>query len=432
MKREDVLFTLAFLLILEGYLGENIAPALAGLFIILYIYSSRMKAEISIEGRRVLSTSRLEEGKKAKVVLEVENKGKSVFIKPIEENEDFEVLGLEGFFLKEGEKKEITYWIRPKKKGKFILKPLKVIAEDERGLYFREFHIGEETEVDVYPSLDSLKEAVKADYNLRLAELYKKSKYTGYESLDIKDLREYQHGDDFKRIDWKATARLGELIIREFLKESDADVYIFLDNTREMRKGLKKAKIDYASVLALQIAGNLVKKYKVGMVIYDDVNAKLIRAGKNSKQLEIIRRNLNLRGEQGLMSFRMDFDLKFSDKARKFLSKLLPLRKGRKGTKGIFEGLAMIKQPSFLIFITDLSNPSDVYKAIAQARKVHRVLLLSPNPILFYSGELDKETLKMLYERYLQREEILRKFNSLVPTIDLGPSDYLKEIARVI
>jgi len=92
----------------------------------------------------------------------------------------------------------------------------------------------------------------------------------------------------------------------------------------------------------------------------------------------------------------------------------------------------MLKNPSFVILITDLSNPIPTYRAVAAAKENHRVLILSPNPLLFYSGRLDEKTLERLYRAYLEREELLRKFNALVPTIDLGPSDYLREIARVV
>ncbi|WP_456326524.1 DUF58 domain-containing protein [Palaeococcus sp. (in: euryarchaeotes)] len=432
MRREDFLFTLAFLLMLEGYLGENITPALLGIFLLIYIYGVRSRVSFAVSGERILEEKRLEEGKWSEVILRIRNDGEAVFVTPFDLNEDFEVSKLEGFSLKKGEVREVKYIIKPKRKGRFKLKPLHVMVEDKRGLYFDEVIIGEEVDVSVYPSVESMKEAARAEYNLRLAEMYKKSKFLGTEGLDIKDLREYHHGDDFKRIDWKATARLGEMIVRDFIKESNADVYIFLDNTKEMRKGIKKAKIDYASVLALQLAANLVRNFRVGMVIYDDLRAGIVKAGKGSTQLEIMRRKLDLRGEKGVMSLKFEVEVRLSEKARGFLSKVMPLKKGRRGSKGVFEGLSLIKQPSFLIFITDLSNPSELYKAVAQARGNHRILILSPNPILFYGGELDGETLKRLYKAYVEREKLLRKFSALVPTIDLGPSDYIRELAKVV
>ena len=432
MKREDFIATLSILLILEGYLGDNIVPALLGFSLSCYLLMLRSNVALSLVGERVLRETKLEEGKEEEVLLKLKNEGENCILKITQESEEFEVFMPQNVVLNSGEEKIISYKIRPRRKGEFLLKPARVMAEDERGLYFEEFQIGKEERINVYPSIDSIKEAARSDYNLRLAELYKKSQFVGTEGIEIKDLREYRHGDDFKRIDWKASVRLGELIIREMLKESDADVYILVDNTSEMRKGIKTAKIDYAATLALQLAANLIKNYRVGMIIYDEENAEFVKAAKGPAHLETMRRKLNLRWKKGVMSLRFNLEIKLSEKGRAFLGKILPLKKGRKGSKGIFEGLSLIKQPSFLIFISDLSNPPDLYKAIAQAKRAHRVLLLSPNPILFYAGELDRETLRRLYKAYLERDKLLRKFNALAPTIDLGPSDYIRELLKVI
>ncbi|WP_258083292.1 DUF58 domain-containing protein [Thermococcus thermotolerans] len=430
MKREDLILTLSFLLILEGYLGESAAPALLGFFLLLYVYGIRSAVELKVTGERVLESRQLEEGKPARVTVRIRNGGSGAFVRLTDPNGEFEVSGLEEFHLGAGEEREVSYSIKPNAKGRFVLEPLLVTVQDERGLYFEEFRVGDEIEVTVYPGVEGIRDAARLDYNLRLAEAYKRGVLLGTESLEIKDLREYQHGDDFKRIDWKATARLGEIIVRDFLRESNADVYIFLDNTREMRKGLKMAKIDYASVLALQLAASLVKRFRVGMVIYDDERAELVRPGKGPSQLEAMRRKLAIRGRRGRMSLRFDFETGIGERAREFLGKVLPLKKGRKGSTGIFEGLSLLKQTSYIIFITDLSNPRELYRAVALARRTHRVLILSPNPVLFYSGELDEKTLERLYRAYVQREGLLKKFNLLAPTIDLGPSDYLRELMK--
>ncbi|WP_297092676.1 DUF58 domain-containing protein [Thermococcus sp.] len=430
MKREDLILTLSFLLILEGYLGESTAPALLGFFLLLYVYGLRSVVELKIVGERVLESHQLEEGKPAKVFVRIINGGSGASVRLADPNGEFEASGLGEFYLEPGGEWEGSYSIKPNARGRFVLKPLRALVQDARGLYFEEFLIGESTEVTVYPSVESIRDAARLDYNLKLAEAYKRGVLLGTESLEIKDLREYQHGDDFKRIDWKATARLGEVIVRDFLRESNADVYIFLDNTREMRKGLKMAKIDYASVLALQLAASLVKRFRVGMVIYDDETAELVRPGKGSPQLEAMRRKLAIRGRRGRMSLRFDFETGFGERAREFLGKVLPLKKGRKGSTGVFEGLSMVKQSSYIIFITDLSNPRELYRAVALARRTHRILILSPNPVLFYSGKLDERTLERLYRAYTQREELLKRFSLLAPTIDLGPSDYLRELMK--
>ncbi|ASJ11572.1 DUF58 domain-containing protein [Thermococcus thioreducens] len=430
MKREDLLILLSFLLVLEGYLGGNVAPALLGVFLLLYLYGLRLVTRIGVSGERAIEGTKLEEGKAVTAALRLRNTGGDVFVRVREETPGFEAEPVE-IFLGSGEEKTVTYSIVPRAKGRFTLRPPRAIALDPRGLYVEEFVLGEGLGVLVRPSIEGIRDAVRADHNLRLAEAYRKGAFLGTESLEIKDLREYQHGDDFKRIDWKATARLGELVVKDFLREENADVYIFLDNTSEMRKGIKRAKIDYASTLALQLAANLVSRFRVGMVIYDDARAELLPPGKGPSQVEAIRERLSIRGKGGAMSMRFEFDIRMGEKAREFLGKVLPLRKGRKGPTGVFEGLSLVKNPSYIIFITDLSNPRELYRAIATAVRAHRVMVLSPNPVLFYSGRLDEKTLERLYRAYVERENLLRKFNLLAPTIDLGPSDYLREIMKL-
>ncbi|WP_297502978.1 DUF58 domain-containing protein [Thermococcus sp.] len=432
MKRQDFLVVLAFMLLLEGYLSGNVTPAILGLLVSIYLLMVRSKVAVLVRGERHLESTRLEEGKPAEVRLVLRNRGGRSSIRVNQAAEGFEVRTPGGMELLPGDEVEVSYAIKPIHKGEFELPPAKVLAEDERGLYRGTFKIGEPLKLAVYPSLDSIKEAARMNQNIKLAEAYKKNPLAGTEGLEIKELREYQHGDDFKRIDWKASMRLGELIVREMIREDDADVYIFVDNTSEMRKGLRKAKVDYAANLALQLAAVLLKERHVGMVIYDELKAEFIRAGRGPGQLETMRRKLNLRWGRGEMSLRFDMNLKLSGKARSFLRRVFPLKKGRRGAKGVFEGLDLVKQPSVLILITDLSNPSDVYRAVAVARNTHRVIILSPNPVLFYSEKLDRETLKKLYRAYLEREALIKKFNTLVPTVDLGPSDYVRELSKVI
>jgi len=98
---------------------------------------------------------------------------------------------------------------------------------------------------------------------------------------------------------------------------------------------------------------------------------------------------------------------------------------------GLGEALLNIKEPSYLIIISDLMGQTSLlYRLMLMLKKKHKAVILSPNPILFYAEEINEEMLKFLYEKYLERERTVRKFNAIAPTIDLGPSDYLREIVR--
>ena len=425
MKREDLLWTLVGLSFVHGYLAGNVFSALFGLGISGYIIYSQRRFNPKVEVSKV-SEGKLEEGKRSRVVLKVKNLGSAVKVKVREEvPRGVKVEIPEEVGLRPGEETFIEYFITPENKGEYELLT-KVYVYDTSGLYFEEINLGK-YKIDVFPSVDSIREAAREEYNLRLGEVYKKSIFLGLESMEFYGLREYSPGDDLRRIDWKASSRLGRLILREFLKEKESDVYIILDATKEMRKGIRQAKIDYASTLALHLATLLLKEnYSVGMIIYWDNGFRVINPSRGRDQLNKIRNAIKFKPEKGLLSFKGGISLKMSERGRKFLGKLF-LRKRR----GIAEALLNIRSPSYLILITDLmSNTSQLYRLMLMIRKKHKGVILSPNPILFSSAELNEDTLKFLYEKYLERERTVRKFNAVVPTIDLGPSDYLREIVR--
>ncbi|HDD69464.1 MAG TPA: DUF58 domain-containing protein, partial [Candidatus Korarchaeota archaeon] len=239
MKREDLLWTLVGLSFVHGYLAGNVFSALFGLGISGYIIYSQRRFNPKVEVSKVFE-GRLEEGKRSRVVLKVKNLGSAVKVKVREEvPRGVKVEIPEEVGLRPGEETFIEYFITPENKGEYELLT-KVYVYDTSGLYFEEINLGK-YKIDVFPSVDSIREAAREEYNLRLGEVYKKSIFLGLESMEFYGLREYSPGDDLRRIDWKASSRLGRLILREFLKEKESDVYIILDATKEMRKGIRQA-----------------------------------------------------------------------------------------------------------------------------------------------------------------------------------------------
>ena len=425
MKREDLLWTLSGLGFAHGYLSSNIFSALFGLGLALYTLKTRNKfnPEVKVD---VEFPAKAEEMKKSKVILKVKNLGSDVKIKVKDDIiPNVRIVNGGTYILKSGEEMFIDFFLVPEKKGEYEI-PLKIEIYDLKELYFEELEIGR-YKLDVMPSVESIREAAKEDYNLKIGEIYKRSVFLGLETLELKGLRKYLPGDDLRRIDWKASSRLGELIVREFMKEWEGDIYLVLDATKEMRKGLRRAKIDYASTLLLHLATILLKKnYRVGLVIYDDGGVKIVKPSRGREQMNRIRAAVKFKPEKGLISLRSNVILRFSEKGRKFMGKLFPRKRS-----GLSEALLSIKEPSYLIIITDLMGHTPLlYRLMLMLKKKHKAVILSPNPILFYTEDINGETLKFLYEKYLEREKTVRKFNTLVPTIDLGPSDYLKDIVR--
>src|SRR5438132_6665198 len=56
-------------------------------------------------------------------------------------------------------------------------------------------------------------------------------------SIEFADHRAYSPGDDFRRIDWNALARLDEVTIRVTESREDAGLYVILDCSSSMASG---------------------------------------------------------------------------------------------------------------------------------------------------------------------------------------------------
>ncbi len=60
-----------------------------------------------------------------------------------------------------------------------------------------------------------------------------KSVYRG-KSMNFENLREYTLGDDVKDIDWKASARSGDLLIKQFIAEKKHNIMLIMDTGKKM------------------------------------------------------------------------------------------------------------------------------------------------------------------------------------------------------
>lgn len=65
------------------------------------------------------------------------------------------------------------------------------------------------------------------------------------QSVEFSDFRPYVAGDDFRRIDWNAYARLERFFIKLFVEEEDLTVHFLIDASKSMDWG-QPNKLDYA------------------------------------------------------------------------------------------------------------------------------------------------------------------------------------------
>src|SRR5581483_5109515 len=103
-------------------------------------------------------------------------------------------------------------------------------------------------------------------------------------SMEFADYRRYSPGDDFRRIDWRAYARLERLFLRVFEAEENITVTILIDCSESMYYGTPQ-KIDLAISLAAALAYVATKcedSVIVGALTDRLVSFRRAGSGKNS------------------------------------------------------------------------------------------------------------------------------------------------------
>ncbi|GHF45660.1 uncharacterized protein (DUF58 family) [Deinococcus metalli] len=60
-------------------------------------------------------------------------------------------------------------------------------------------------------------------------------------SLDLAEVREYQPGDEVRRIDWNVTARSGRLHVRQYQEERELTTWLLVDTSASMAFGTRRS-----------------------------------------------------------------------------------------------------------------------------------------------------------------------------------------------
>jgi len=133
-----------------------------------------------------------------------------------------------------------------------------------------------------------------------------KSPYHGF-SVEFKDHRSYNPGDEIRWIDWKVFARTDRFYVRRFEDETNLLSYILFDNSASM--GFSEEKLEYSKNLAAALAYILyLQRDAVGLVVFNEKPEIQIPPRASRVNLSHIMKTLEdikTRGKTSLTSFKL-------------------------------------------------------------------------------------------------------------------------------
>ena len=227
------------------------------------------------------------------------------------------------FFLRlhSGEGKLITYDLRPVQRGSYSFGHIRLFVNTPIGLLARRYTCDAPCEVKVYPSFQKLHryELLAIGNNLDEPGI-KRIRRVGHHT-EFEQIKEYVKGDDYRTINWKASARRHELMVNVYQDERSQQVYCVIDKGRVMQQAFRgMTLLDYAINASLALSHVAMKKEdKAGLVTFDDRFDSFQPASKQPGQmqalLEMLYNQQTTFGETDFSALCVHFDKRVSKRS---------------------------------------------------------------------------------------------------------------------
>ena len=171
-----------------------------------------------------------------------------------------------GLTMNEGDTRELTTTLRFPRWGVYRLGRVGLAVFDRLGLFVFERELPASRLLRVYPKEERLREIVRPrDTQAYVGNFVARQKGEGIEFADI---RLYQPGDRVRRVNWKATARRGELVVNEEHPERNTAAVILLDSFSEARLGAAGTLDQAVRATAALASAYLRRRDQVGLLSF--------------------------------------------------------------------------------------------------------------------------------------------------------------------
>lgn len=186
---------------------------------------------------------------------------------------------------------KLKYTLNPPKRGDYIFGNINVRYRSRLGFFLRQFKVsGENNHLRVYPNIMEIRKYQLLAQHGHLIEAGLKSSRVVGLGTDFESLRDYQVDDEYRRINWGATARRGRLTSNRYEVDKSQNILLVLDAGRMMSgEANNLSKLDHAvnSGLLLGYVG-VSRDDKVGLLAFTDRVKLYIPPGKGKPQLQKI------------------------------------------------------------------------------------------------------------------------------------------------
>jgi len=288
-----------------------------------------------------------------------------------------------------GRRRTLRYTVRPTRRGEYTFGAVNTFATSPIGLVERHDRHAAEAAVPVYPSFLQMRAYELMAASNRLVEMGVTPVRRLGHTMEFDHIREYVVGDDRRAVNWKASARRGQLMVNEYRDERAQPVYCVVNAGRVMEMPFDgMTLLDYSINASLALARiALLKQDRAGLVAFADEIGPVLPAQRAEGHTRAFQEQL----------YRLDTDFQEADYER--LATYVRTHLRRRG---------------LLVLFTNFMTRSSLERQLPYLRALKRqhtvVVVFFENPKLSAQARARAETVEDIYvktmaERFVHEKE---------------------------
>jgi uncharacterized protein (DUF58 family) len=186
-----------------------------------------------------------------------------------------------------GEKYELAYSLRPVTRGEYLFHDTNVYVHGPLQLVNRRYIFPLQKTIKVYPSYMQMRRFQLLAVANKLEEAGVKRMQRLGHSMEFEQIREYVVGDDYRTINWKATARKDGLMVNNYTDERSQQIYCLINKGRVMKMPFNGLTLLDHAINASLVLSNvaLVKQDRAGLITFAENLDSFLLADKKPTQM---------------------------------------------------------------------------------------------------------------------------------------------------
>jgi len=327
------------------------------------------------------------------------------------------------------------------KSGRFRISGFTLAFTDSRGLFTGEVNYEQDDWVEVYPGVRTKVPITPLRLYGGRPEVFRK----GPAGIDYEGVRQYVPGDEYHRVEWKATARLRTLMVKEFHPEAGVMLHILIDTGKSMhQQSYLGTKLDDALAVAMILTERAARSAnKVDIWTYNETEmTKAMRPDAPERQMASLRNLALALGAQSATegagagsaitqsASRIEPTLLGSHLLVRFM-RLLRLKVSSSYQKtGIYKALTEATRTgldAIIVILTDLeTNAGALFVAPVTLHKL--ILVAQIGAAWRVSSNLEEA-----YAEYRRNDQVLRRLQRFgLRVVDLRPDRLVEALTEQI